>query len=121
MPSLTVHVSMWGQLNLYQAVLFSYLWQSPTLLEHRLENVSCQARIFFQSADGVSVPIAPKWNVHAQMMAGRMDDIAELFVYTKEHLELVSAFGKLQITNDPQCLPNHQFVMCRDSDVRTIS
>src|SRR5437868_9221364 len=89
----------------------------PTPLQHRLEDVSGQARIFPEAAYGIGVPVTPEGDVHAQMMAGRSDDIAELLVDTKKHLELVGGRGKPQVADDPECFPDHQFVVSRDADV----
>src|SRR5436853_5941121 len=89
----------------------------PTPFKHRLEHVSGQARIFPQTADGVCVPVTSKRNIDAQVVAGRPDDIAELLIDTKQHLELVSSRGKFQVANDSKCLPYHQFVMRRNADI----
>src|SRR4029077_20778050 len=39
---------------------------SHGLFEHRLEDVTCQPRVFPQAAHGISVPVAAKWNVDAE-------------------------------------------------------
>src|SRR5437899_1716632 len=104
-----------------RGLLDGYLAGPLTLFEHRFEHVTRQSRIFSKPAYRISVPIAAKWNIHAQVVARGADDIAQLLIDAKQHLKFVRCVRQLQFANDSQSFPDHQLVMRRDADIGTIS
>jgi hypothetical protein len=91
------------------------------LLEHRLEHVTREPRVFTQAAYGVSVPVAAVRNIDADVVARSADDIAQLLLDTEEHLKFVIRRREFELAHDAQSFPNHQFIVGGDSDVRTVA
>src|SRR5205823_2501008 len=91
------------------------------LLEHCFQDVPGETGILAQTADRIGIPVPSVRDVNAEVMAGRMDDVAEFLVDAKEHLELIGSGRKIQFTNEPHRVPNHDFVVSRDAHIRSIS
>jgi len=53
-------------------------------------------------------------------MSRRSDDIPELLIDTKQHLELISRGWNFQIANDSECLPHHQLIMRGDANIGAV-
>src|SRR5262249_47538790 len=75
--------------------------------EHRLEDITRKPRIFSKPPDGISVPVPAKRNIQAYVMTARMDDVAQLFLNSQEHLKFICCRWELQFANNSHCFPNH--------------
>src|SRR5205823_7673114 len=112
--SKTVLESTWERPNWSRGELLS------SSFEHCLEHVTCQSRILPQTANGISVPVAAKRDVHPDVVSGSADDIPQLLIHTQQHLEFICRRRQLQIPDDSQCLPDHQLIVRGDTDVGAV-
>src|SRR5215470_14850070 len=87
------------------------------ILEHSLEDITRQPRILPKASYRISVPIAAKRNIHADVVACCADDIPQLLFDSKKHLKFISRRWQFQFTNDSQSFPNHQLVMRGNADI----
>src|SRR5262249_20320871 len=94
--------------------------RSSFLLEHCLEYISRELWVLPKPANRISVPVTSKWNIDPDVMPGGMNDVAQLFVHTKKHLEFVVVPWSFQVSNGAKRFPYHQLIMSRDSNIGAV-